>query len=827
MNATAKPRRTGGAALFAAVLAAMALAAAIGIMLTNDTASASNGPSRQQLTTDQAALAAVYTSLGKPVPNSPVYRWPGVTVQGGRVTHLQINYDSDPGTISGRIGELTALRELHLRGSGIAGALPASVGQMNQLWYLSVDGTGLAGPLPAAELAALPSLDTLIIDDNPSIGGPVPAELGQSTSIRDLILRRNGHTGNIPEELFHDPDGPFGQSPMARNLEHLNFEHNQIAGPIPEKLKLATKLKTIWLGHNQLSGGLPMNDRSWMRMSRLDVMQVHHNRMSGELNPQLPKLMPNLNLISIGDNQWTGCVPETWWQHYNHEVLPRGHSNLQIVGIRGQNLGIPLCAALLESMTASGDPATHVSGISPAFDPQSPGYNILVSNQAERFTIDAKPHGTGQVELNSHEDADEDADGFQIDVTSADALPTNIELSVTPPGEAERANQYVIHAEQLEVDVARPGGAGGPAEGGEEFRLEATAVNAGESVTYLWTQTSGPGAVLRNPTGKILSVTAPTVGGSTPVFLTFQARVTDVATGVYSLQNAEVEVVNTDTPPTGHITMTTGEGGDEVVLTDGGTVSSGTKVTISVSASDDGDKLTHRAEWRQRPASEEYGEWKTLKTHNRQQWKDKYYWQQHYLNDREIEVRVSIDDGTHDPIELTAGYTVTGAGSEYTVRFTNNKVTIPGEWAHSYWSGTKGTHPYPEHPGQRGRCLAEGTLNGVVQYVEHARNTGGAFHAYWNGKSAGWTQVSGPTVELTQVKDINGETDADVPWAYVGYGSYYEAKYDIPQVTEETTLGFRMWADLPVRGAQDRFERFETDVLTVTLHPCDPPSGSN
>ena len=826
MKATKTTKRIGAAAMFAV---ALAVATLTGIVLTNGATFASGETSRNQLEADQAALTAVYTSLGKTVPQRLIHKWPGVTVQGGRITHLQIKHESGSGTISDRLGELTAVQELRLAGSGITGTLPASIGQLSELWYLVINDTGINGPLPAAELAALPKLDTVFINGNPSLGGSVPAALGKSASVRDLTLRGNGHTGSIPDGLFHDPDGHFGQSPMAQKLEHLNLEHNQITGPIPERLKLATKLKTLWLGHNQLTGGLPMDDNLWKRMSRLDVMQVHDNLMSGPLNPDLPKLMPNLNLISIDGNDWTRCLPETWWKHYNHQVTPQNADKTQHVGIRDQNLNIPRCAVALESITTSGEHANLVSAISPAFDMRNADYEIIVSNQADRFTVSAEPyHANGQVELNSHEDADQEKAGFQVETDVADSLPATVELTVTNTSVTDAEdNIYSVAAHRLEVDVTRADepSATGAVEESSGFQLQATATNAGQSVTYRWTQTAGPEAEIRNFDSATLSATAPNIGSVLTAQLAFQVRVTDVATGVYSLQNAAVAVANVQTPPTGSITMTAGEGEDAETVADGGTVKSGTKVVIHVSASDaDGDTVSHSARWRQRAVGGEYGQWQPSDTRTKENWQDKYYFQEHFLNDREIEVEVSITDGTHDPVVLTAEFTVTGAGSEYTIRFVGNKANVPGDFEAPYWRDS-GTRPYPDNTNQKGKCLNidEGRLNGVVQYVDRALNRNPdpnaptlPFGFHWEGQAGGWEQVSGPEVALRHVVE-----KADVPYTRDAFGSEYLATYDVPEVTETTTLGFRMWADLPLSSTDEQhFERYETETLTISIHPC-------
>eukprot|EP00834_Sanchytrium_tribonematis_P008041 NODE_840_length_3588_cov_0.454572.p1 type:complete len:595 gc:universal NODE_840_length_3588_cov_0.454572:91-1875(+) len=100
------------------------------------------------------------------------------------------------------------------------------------------------------------------------------------------------------------------------NLKTLNLYNNQIGGILP--VQMPPKLNTLHLGYNNLRGSLPI-------MSNIVILDVQKNQLFGKL-PYMPNLNqllakenyffgnitslpPNLNVLDISYNQFTGSFP--------------------------------------------------------------------------------------------------------------------------------------------------------------------------------------------------------------------------------------------------------------------------------------------------------------------------------------------------------------------------------------------------------------------------------------------------------------------------------------------------------------------------------------
>ena len=141
------------------------------------------------------------------------------------------------------MGGLPALERLHLSGNPLTG-IPAELGNLSELRSLVIAESGLSGEI-AMELGHLWKLRTLVLSGN-RLSGEIPAELGDLGMLEELDLSENRLTGEIPAELGY-----------LSNLRILVLSGNRLTGEVPADLGYLSELEELWLLGNELSGCLP------------------------------------------------------------------------------------------------------------------------------------------------------------------------------------------------------------------------------------------------------------------------------------------------------------------------------------------------------------------------------------------------------------------------------------------------------------------------------------------------------------------------------------------------------------------------------------------
>jgi hypothetical protein len=150
---------------------------------------------------DLAAVLAVIRGLGMALPGataSSLCASARIECAQNRVVRVTASNASFKGSLSTRIGELTALVELDLSRNGdLVGPMPSQMARLTQLTSLNVWGTKLGNhaPLPAL-LARLVKLTELRLGQC-GFAGPIPAFLGNLSDLRRLHLSENELTGGV------------------------------------------------------------------------------------------------------------------------------------------------------------------------------------------------------------------------------------------------------------------------------------------------------------------------------------------------------------------------------------------------------------------------------------------------------------------------------------------------------------------------------------------------------------------------------------------------------------------------------------------------------
>ncbi|KAJ3329172.1 hypothetical protein HDU76_008468 [Blyttiomyces sp. JEL0837] len=167
------------------------------------------------------------------------------------------------------------------------------------------DPLNLSGPLPAS-LGNITTLLSLILEYN-QITGPIPDSLANLVNLEYLSLRGNSISNTIPDI--------FGNMP---NLLEIDLSYNELRGPLPQSLETCSKLRYIYLEANHLNGSIPRAILELPDLQELDIsanriklpdlqeLDISANRISGSLPPDV-KSSEWLNAFFELGSQWRDC----------------------------------------------------------------------------------------------------------------------------------------------------------------------------------------------------------------------------------------------------------------------------------------------------------------------------------------------------------------------------------------------------------------------------------------------------------------------------------------------------------------------------------------
>ncbi|MDE0032010.1 MAG: hypothetical protein OXU75_02555 [Deltaproteobacteria bacterium] len=177
-----------------------------------------------------------------------------------------------------------------------------------------------------AELGDLSSLKDLVISTN-ELTGSIPPELGKLSALEGMFLMRNNLTGPIPPELGN-----------LSNLETLWLFRNELSGTIPAELGNLSALEDLNLGDNQFTGSIPPE---LGQLTSLEELGARSNKLSGSIPPELGRLA-SLTDLSFSSNDLSGQLPPELGNLASLESL-EVHNNPDLVGLMPRTmLNLPL-----------------------------------------------------------------------------------------------------------------------------------------------------------------------------------------------------------------------------------------------------------------------------------------------------------------------------------------------------------------------------------------------------------------------------------------------------------------------------------------------------
>ncbi|CAI9088859.1 OLC1v1023303C1 [Oldenlandia corymbosa var. corymbosa] len=196
------------------------------------------------------------------------------------------------------------------------GTIPREWGSM-QLTTISLMGNRISGPIPA-ELGNISTLIELVLDQN-QLNGTIPPDLGNLSNIQKLLILTQ-MTGELPPQL----------AKLTNLKDFLQFDH--FAGTIPNFIENWTQLNRLNILGTSLNGPIPSGIASLSNLTDLRIGDLKGNgssfpplsgakilrtfilrncNISGPL-PDYLGTLPTLKLLDLSFNNLTGPIPESF-----------------------------------------------------------------------------------------------------------------------------------------------------------------------------------------------------------------------------------------------------------------------------------------------------------------------------------------------------------------------------------------------------------------------------------------------------------------------------------------------------------------------------------
>ncbi|XBH96053.1 hypothetical protein VPH35_086522 [Triticum aestivum] len=195
---------------------------------------------------------------------------------------------------------LTSLKVLCLESNPFNSSLGANhlVWDLPMLRYLRMYDCRIQGPIPAA-VGNMTSIEYMILEGNNFLG-MVPSTFKKLKRLKVLTLSENSISGST-EDLFH-------RLP-AYALQELYLDHNNLTGGLPNRLEDFSSLTTLWLNNNELSEEIHVGIR---KLTKLKELLVNSNNLHGTLTEHHFTNLSSLRVLWISDNSLSMLVNNTW-----------------------------------------------------------------------------------------------------------------------------------------------------------------------------------------------------------------------------------------------------------------------------------------------------------------------------------------------------------------------------------------------------------------------------------------------------------------------------------------------------------------------------------
>lgn len=222
--------------------------------------------------------------------NGPVSGWYGIQLNDDRISQINLYSNNLVGTIPAGIGDLALVTRVSFHDNSLSGEIPPEIGNCAALEHLDIAANELTGTFPM--------------------------ELANCTKLLRIIAYQNQFSGPFPEVFLH-----------MSNLIRWQLGDNNFSGQLPAALDTLTNLRFFTIDRNNFSGPMP----SIRNLDQLSEVHIRGNALEGLIDTILG-YHPNMYYFTFGDNLFTGCVSDTFFNPERLTYLHLNNSNFDCMG---------------------------------------------------------------------------------------------------------------------------------------------------------------------------------------------------------------------------------------------------------------------------------------------------------------------------------------------------------------------------------------------------------------------------------------------------------------------------------------------------------------
>ena len=204
--------------------------------------------------------------------------WHGVEVRDGKLVSLGLDCDSV------EICDSEVIQ--------IGGPIPAEIGDFTNLRELNLSENRFFGALPES-IGELSTLEVLVVS-GVAPGGQLPSSIGKLSHLRKLWLSGPMFIGNLPVEIVN-----------LLELTDLQITDTGIGGSLPSDFGKLTKMYNLDLSRNDISGTIPSSIGD---LANLDFLAFQGNQLSGSIPGEIGNLI-HIEQLFFSHNELSGPIP--------------------------------------------------------------------------------------------------------------------------------------------------------------------------------------------------------------------------------------------------------------------------------------------------------------------------------------------------------------------------------------------------------------------------------------------------------------------------------------------------------------------------------------